>query len=154
MIPASSNSLTVRYTVEIEILSSTATQRRYSSSTSGWSTESASTRAITRRCSVMRMPVAAQRASMPVFLCAGGDFSTGMVSGPSDAGRGTFATARILRQVAPHQKRIQLFAARLLIIAFPAADDLKSGPFIQPPRRLIIFFDFEEHLAHAAARQM
>src|SRR6266436_1163042 len=45
MMPASSNSFTVRYTVEIEILSSTATQRRYNSSTSGWSSASASTRA-------------------------------------------------------------------------------------------------------------
>src|SRR5205814_1832755 len=57
--PASSNSFTVRYTVEIEILSSTATQRRYNSSTSGWSAASASTRAMTRRCSVIRMPVVA-----------------------------------------------------------------------------------------------
>src|ERR1700760_2280597 len=75
MMPASSNNFTVRYTVEIEILSSTATQRRYSSSTCGWSEASASTRAITRRCSVMRMPVAAQRASMPVAFGAGGVFN-------------------------------------------------------------------------------
>src|SRR6266487_911758 len=102
----------------------------------------------------MRRPVAAQRASMPVFLCAGGDFSAGMVSGLSDAGRGSFATARTLRQVTPHQKCIQLLAPGLLIIAFPAADDLKSGPFIQAPRRLIIFFDLEEHLAYAAACEM
>src|SRR5437867_3534699 len=102
----------------------------------------------------MRMPVAAQRASMPVFLCAGGDFSAGMVLGPSDAGRGSFATARTLRQVTPHQKCIQLLPAGLLIIAFPPADDLKSGPFIQAPRRLIIFFDLEGHLAYAAAREM
>src|SRR3989440_10205547 len=102
----------------------------------------------------MRMPVAAQRASMPVFLCADGDFSTGMVSRPSDAGRGSFATARTLRQVTPHQKCIQLLPAGLLIIAFPPANDLKSGPFIQAPRRLIIFFNLEEHLAYAAAREM
>src|SRR5437764_10117757 len=73
--PASSNSFTVRYTVEIEILSSTATQRRYNSSTSGWSAASASTRAMTRRCSVIRMPVAAQRPSIPVALSAGVDLS-------------------------------------------------------------------------------
>src|SRR5438046_2072474 len=47
--PASSNSFTVRYTVEIEILSSTATQRRYNSSTSGWSAASASTSATPSR---------------------------------------------------------------------------------------------------------
>ena len=98
--------------------------------------------------------MAAQRASMPVFLCADGDFSAGMVSGPSDAGRGSFATQRILRQVTPHQKRIQLLSAGLLIIALPAANDLKSGPFIKTPRRLIIFFDLEEHLVYAAAREM
>src|SRR5690606_37895985 len=54
-------------TVEIEMLVSTSAQRRYNSSTSGWSSESASTRAITRRCSVIRMPLAAQRASILVF---------------------------------------------------------------------------------------
>src|SRR5580698_8893887 len=79
MMPASSNSFTVRYTVEIEILSSTATQRRYNSSTSGWSTASASTRAMTRRCSVMRMPVAAQRVSIVVPLGAEVVFSAVMM---------------------------------------------------------------------------
>src|SRR5882724_6432567 len=34
---------------------------------------------MTRRCSVMRMPVAAQRASMPVALSADGDFSAVMI---------------------------------------------------------------------------
>ena len=80
MIPASSNNFTVRYTVEIEILSSTATQRRYNSSTSmidGFRQP----RAMTRRCSVMRMPVAAQRASMPVALGAE-DFNAVMIAGP------------------------------------------------------------------------
>src|SRR5260370_32120250 len=33
---------------------------------------------MTRRCSVMRMPVAAQRASIPVFLSADEDFSAVM----------------------------------------------------------------------------
>jgi hypothetical protein len=33
---------------------------------------------MTRRCSVMRMPVAAQRASMPVAFGAGDDFNTVM----------------------------------------------------------------------------
>src|SRR6185295_2043759 len=152
MMPASSNSFTVRYTVEIEILSSTATQRRYSSSTSGWSSASASTRAITRRCSVMRMPVAAQRASMPVALSAGVDFKAVMDSnlGYADCS----ATARGSRQVAPHQDGVQLFTARLFIIAFAASCHGKSGPIVKPPRRLIVFLDFEEHGAHAAAREM
>src|ERR1700730_15358388 len=149
MMPASSNSLTVRYTVEIEILSSTATQRRYSSSTSGWSAASASTRALTRRCSVMRIPVAAQRASIPVALSAGVDFSA--VMGFAWNNERCCATARALRQVAAHQKRVQLFPARLPVIAFAAPGDAKSGPLIEPARRLNVFLDLEEHGAHSAA---
>src|ERR1700688_1166862 len=198
--PASSNSLTVRYTVEIEILSSTATQRRYNSSTSGWSTASASTRAMTRRCSVMRMPVAAQRASIPVALSAGVDFSAVMGSAlgngawvrqsppwgppglygcqrlgqdlmrhlfvrsfdPTQTGPHLFssrsvppcATAGASRQVAAHHQGVQLFPIRLPVVAFAASDDGKSGPFVQPARRLIIFFDLEEYAAHAAAGEV
>jgi hypothetical protein len=51
------------------------------------------------------------------------------------------ATARKLRQVATHQKRVQLFPAGLLVIAFAPAGDTKSGPLVQPARRLIIFLD-------------
>src|ERR1700759_3778962 len=123
MMPASSNNLTVRYTVEIDILSSTATQRRYNSSTSGWSAASASTRAITRRCSVMRMPVAAQRASIPVALSAEVDFRA--VMGPGSLQQACSATGRKLRQVAAHQKRVQLSPAGLLVIAFAPAGDTK-----------------------------
>src|SRR5947209_19566371 len=120
--PAPSNSLTVRYTVEIEILSSTATQRRYSSSTSGWSAASASTRAMTRRCSVMRMPVAAQRASMPDALDAEEGLSPVMCCLPD--GR---LLPSMLRQVTSHQKRVQLFPVGLLIVAFAASDHHESG---------------------------
>src|SRR5947209_13629675 len=119
--PAPSNSLTVRYTVEIEILSSTATQRRYSSSTSGWSAASARTRAMTRRCSVMRMPVAAQRASIPADFIAGDDFNAVMVS--AFGREASFATAHASGQVAAHHQRIQFDAVRLLVIAIPATDD-------------------------------
>src|ERR1700722_3778684 len=168
MMPASSNSLTVRYTVEIEILSSTATQRRYNSSTSGWSAASASTRAMTRRCSVMRMPVAAQRASIPEALSAGVDFSAVMClalgNSASTANLERFqakwkpvrvcATARGSRQVAAHQKGVQLFPAGLPVIALAAPGDGKSRPFVQPARRLIIFLDLQEHGAHAAAGEM
>src|SRR5882757_7594810 len=102
---------------------------------------------MTRRCSVMRMPVAAQRASMPVFLCAGGIFTVVMGSKPCVleirlAEQGCSAIARMLRQVSPHQKRVQMFPAGLLVIAFAAADHAESGPFIEPPRRLIVFFHF------------
>src|SRR5919198_1575656 len=102
----------------------------------------------------MRMPVAAQRDSIPVFFCADGDFSTGMVLWALANRSGSFATGRILRQVTPHQKCIQLLAVGLLIIAFPAANDLKSGPFIQAARRLIVFLNLEKHLVYAAAREM
>src|SRR5580700_2478410 len=160
MMPASSNSLTVRYTVEIEILSSTATQRRYNSSTSGWSAASASTRAITRRCSVMRMPVAAQRASMPEAFSAGVDFSAviglalGNSANPPASCASCCATARRLGQVAAHQKRVQLFSIGLPVIALAAAGDGKSGPVVKPPRRPIVFLDLQKHGAHAMAGEM
>src|SRR6185437_13303883 len=48
----------------MEICGSTACARRCSSSTSGWSWASESTRAMTRRCSVMRMPFSTQSVSM------------------------------------------------------------------------------------------
>src|SRR5882672_4752570 len=98
---------------------------------------------MTRRCSVMRIPVAAQRASMPVALSAGGDFSA--VMGCSPSAWTPFAIARRLRQVAAHQKRVQLFPARLPVIAFAAPGNGKSGAVVEPPRRLIIFLDLEEH---------
>ena len=65
-IPASSNSRTVRYTVAIEIFGSIAEERRYSSSTSGWSFASEMTRAITRRWSVMRSPRSWHKASRSI----------------------------------------------------------------------------------------
>src|SRR5712671_5709410 len=107
---------------------------------------------MTRRCSVMRMPVAAQRASMPVALSAGVDFSAVMFFAWSD--RTCCATARALRQVAAHQNGVQLFPVRLPVIAFAAPGDGKSGPVVEPPRRLIIFLDLEKYGAHAAAGEM
>src|SRR5436190_1589426 len=106
---------------------------------------------MTRRCSVMRIPVAAQRASMPVALSAGVDFSAVMGLAFSAA---CCATAGALRQVATHQKCVQLFPARLPVIAFAARCDGKSGPLVESPRRLIIFLDLEEHATHAAASEM
>src|SRR4051794_35067617 len=97
---------------------------------------------MTRRCSVMRMPVAAQRASIPVAF-SGVDFKAVMASKPCN--EACSATVRGLRQVAPHQDCVQLVAARLLIIAFAAPCHGKSGLVVEPPRRLIVFLDFEEH---------
>src|SRR5450432_3690786 len=98
---------------------------------------------MTRRCSVMRIPVAAQRASIPVALRAGVDFSAVMDFSPSAKTRS--ATDRRLRQVAAHQKGVQLFPAGLPVIALAAPGNAKSGPFVQPSRRLVIFLDFEEY---------
>src|SRR5713101_4174644 len=106
---------------------------------------------MTRRCSVMRMPVAAQRASMPVALSAGVDFSAVMGLAFNEA---CCATAGALRQVAAHQKGVQLFPARLPVIPFAAPGNTKSRALVKPPRRLIIFLDLEEHGAHAAAGKM
>src|SRR4051812_21516896 len=106
---------------------------------------------MTRRCSVMRMPVAAQRASMPVVFSAGMDFSAVMVPGLNVI---CCATARDLRQVAAHQNGVQMFAARLLVIAFAVAGDAKSGALVEPARRSIVFLDLEEYGAHATACEM
>src|SRR5216684_8175495 len=106
---------------------------------------------MTRRCSVMRIPVAAQRASMPVALSAGVDFSAVMGLAFSEA---CCATTGALRQVTAHQKRVQLFPARLPVIAFAAPGDGKSGAVVKPPRRMIIFLDLEEHGTYATAGKM
>src|ERR1700694_4109403 len=107
---------------------------------------------MTRRCSVMRMPVAAQRASMPEALSPDDGFSAVMIWALKE--RSCCATGRILRQVAAHQKRVQPLPAGLLVIAFAASGHAESGPFVQPSRRLIVFLDFEENPAHAAAGEM
>src|SRR5260370_18219150 len=106
---------------------------------------------MTRRCSVMRIPVAAQRASMPVAFSAGVDFSAVIEPAFNEP---CCATAGALRQVAAHQKCVQLFPVSLPVIAFPAPGNTKSRPLVKPPRRLTIFLDLEEHGTHAVARQM
>src|ERR1700684_1313701 len=124
---------------------------------------------MTRRCSVMRMPVAAQRASIPVALSMGLDLNT-VISGIAKGGSGdsvpifaTFAAVPIITrsaiaqmsgQVTPHQERIQGFAAALPVIALTASDNAKSGTFIKPARRLVIFFHFQKYCPDAPARQM
>src|SRR5437868_4902359 len=105
---------------------------------------------MTRRCSVMRMPVAAQRASIPGAFMEGVDFRAVMGS----LAKSLSATLFSLRQVAAHQKRVQLFPARLPVIAFASASNAKSGSFVEPPCRQVIFLDFKEYGANAAACQM
>src|SRR5689334_9504152 len=99
----------------------------------------------------MRMPVAAQRASIPVAFGAGEGFSAVMKSCLEVS---VLRPERILRQVAAHQKRIQLFPVVLPVIAFAASNDAKSGPFIEAPRRRVIFLDFEKYTADAASGEM
>ena len=64
------------------------------------------------------------------------------------------ATSAILRQVAAHQKCIQLFPAGLLIVALAASDDGKAASFIKPPRRCVIFLNFKKYAAHASPCKM
>ena len=70
------------------------------------------------------------------------------------AARGLFATANGLGQVAAHDQCVQFLPAGLPIVAFAAPGHHKAGAVIQPPRRLIIFLDFEKHGAHAASGEM
>src|SRR5579883_1596960 len=60
----------------------------------------------------------------------------------------------MLRQVAAHQKRVQLFPARLLVVSFAPADHGKPGSFIEAKCRPVIFFDLEKYSSHAAACEM
>src|SRR5258705_13980713 len=101
----------------------------------------------------MRMPVAAQRASIPVAVGAVWGFSAVMIAGLGTNG-GLFAIIGILRQVSSHQKRVPLFPAGLLVIAFAPSDDGKSGPFVEPPRRRVVFFDLQKNAAHTMAGEM
>src|SRR3954452_21112067 len=103
---------------------------------------------MTRRWSVMRIPVAAQRASIPVALIAGTVFKC--VCPFSSSGNRLSATGRALRQVAAHQNRVQLFAAGLPVITFAASDNPKSGAGIKPSGWLIVFLHLQEHGAYAA----
>jgi hypothetical protein len=64
------------------------------------------------------------------------------------------ATARALRQVAAHQNRIQLFPILLAVITLAAARHGKPGALVEPPRRLIVLLDLEEHGANAASGEM
>src|ERR1700733_4337279 len=118
---------------------------------------------MTRRCSVMRMPVAAQRASIPVAVSTGLDLNTvisGYRQGWSSSPEVRFrhlplsrrlpiitrsAIAQMSGQVAPHQERIQGFAAALPVIALAAANDAKSGPLVEPPCRLVSFLHHQKN---------
>ena len=64
------------------------------------------------------------------------------------------ATAGASRQVAAHHQGVQLFPIRLPVVAFAAPDNGKSGPLVEPPRRLIVFLDLEKYAAHAAAGEV
>src|SRR5579863_6349711 len=108
---------------------------------------------MTRRCSVIRMPVAAQRASISVGS-AGADFSAvifdwspGLFSGCSRSSSFS-GTWRILRQVAPHQQGICGFLTALLVIVLAASDDGKPHPLVEPPGRLVALFYLQKYRSH------
>ena len=107
---------------------------------------------MTRRCSVMRMPVAAQRASIPVAVAA---MSVGFQNdrGPwvgSERGDAAFDahSIRHLRQVvAAHQKGVRIVPRR------PAGNNVRGGrrrrirPIHTAARAgCIVFFDFEKYV--------
>src|ERR1700737_3476137 len=129
MTPASSNILTVRETVAIEMPESTAAAGRWSSSPSGWSVAASSTRAITRRWSVMRMPLATQ-ASSRVWLM----HSYTQAQGPFPR----------LAELHPHDKRGALPGVAQLIIALSLADHLESERAIEPCCRVVRLIDLKK----------
>src|SRR3954451_2534518 len=131
IMPASSNRRTVRYTVEIEMRLSTLMQRRYSSSTSGWSSDDASTRAMVRRCSVMRMPLAAHSASILVLSVAGV-----VAINPILSQRASEITAQ--------NERRRRFAASALIITGPPRHLAKAGAVVKLVRSGVVLVDFEK----------
>src|SRR5579872_4886349 len=106
---------------------------------------------MTRRCSVMRMPVAAQRASISVGS-AGADFSAVIFDSSPGVGcshSSSFSvTMRILRQVAPHQQGICGFLTALPVIVLAASDDGKPRPLVEPPGRLVVLFYLQKYRSH------
>src|SRR5579871_2623165 len=106
---------------------------------------------MTRRCSVMRMPVAAQRASISPWGVEGTDFRAAIGMPSASAG---FRTSRGSGQVTLHDQRAQKLARRLAIILLAAADDLKSGPLVKPDRGEVILLDLEKDRADAVAGKM
>src|ERR1700761_780335 len=110
----------------MEMCGSTAWARRCSSSTSGWSCASDSTRAMTRRCSVIRMP-----------------FSTQSFSMRSDTGPLLFLQPRIglsgarVKVEAHHQGVLEAGGAQVVVgLAQAALAEAEQG--VEPDRRLIV----------------
>src|SRR5471030_2900546 len=98
-----------------------------------------------RRCSVMRMPLAAHRAS--IFL-----FSELRLSGVA-----TITPLRpsyhISGKIAAQHQRGGGFAPGHLIIVGTARYFVKAGAVIEPHGGLIVFIDFQEYGARAKGRQ-
>src|SRR3954451_4206298 len=126
---------------------STSAQRRYSSSTSGWSAESASTRAMTRRCSVMRMPLDAHRDSILVFdvltrCLLGVDHNfpgpRGQASAKAHVYLGPDSDFFSSHQVAPKHQGCGSLTIIFLVIAGSPSDLVKPRPTVEPPRRLVV----------------
>src|SRR5688500_17208033 len=103
---------------------STSCERRYSSSTSGWSWAVDSTRAITRRCSVIRMPFSAQG-----FAIRSVTELSELI--PNDLGAGA-------GQVETHGDRIDRTDRAAIIIAAPEAGAAKTCALVERDRRWIV----------------
>src|SRR5262252_8886409 len=134
--------------------SSTAAQRRYSSSTSGWSSAAASTRAITRRCSVMRMPLALHRASMSLGF---GAFTT-LLRATAISRQGAeihwISSRDRCRGGSPLQRLLPITADRgggpaHLIVRISPPDFSKTRTAIKSKRRDIALVDLEKNAARA-----
>src|SRR5690606_13667200 len=114
----------------MEMCGSIAEARRYSSSTSGWSSAFDRTRAITRRCSVMRMPRSAQSFSIRSMAAKIG---------------WTVALWKLSRKVQDQRQRIFSASVRMRIIAAspPHLDEAASG--VQGAGGAVALGDFQEH---------
>ena len=115
---------------------------------------SASTRAMTRRCSVMRMPLAAQSASM--FARFGHEFLPALPRIACGLARHhRLRRDRVRRSsgqiAAQHQRGGGLPPALGIIVGPPRPTSRKSGAGIEPARRRVVLVDLEEHRAHAEA---
>src|SRR5665213_3045308 len=99
---------------------------------------------MTRRCSVMCMPLDVQSASMLAF---------GSVTRSSYADHKTQGEGRLSHQVAAQHQRGRGFVAVLPVIAGPPADLAEARALVKPPRRRVVLFNLEEHGASAKTRE-
>src|ERR1700674_5426158 len=130
------------------ILSSNSAHRRLSSSTSGWSAEEASTRAMIRRCSVIRIPLATHWASMPLCFSTVTGFSVDATSYERGQNPSIATSDQIAAQ---HQRRGGAGAA--LVVSLAPADLVEPGPGIEMTGRGVALVDLEQKPPHTIGRE-